>query len=201
MELRRATLADFLWEFCLAETQNDTRHGRTYSRGLGPDLFRRVRGNHREGLAREEWGRLRSTVVATRPDYLGSLLSLGLRWNRGRIAAREIGELKVPALHLFRPLAPSRSMQEFVSSLERGERGNDIAVAKNFRRIRPIFEDSRRHGAPIVIGASARGPFTIVEGMTRLSVLWSRQRHAEPAPASCPLVVGIGPRVVDWPFY
>jgi len=33
---------DFFWEFARAEVQNDSRHDRMYSLGLGPDLFARV---------------------------------------------------------------------------------------------------------------------------------------------------------------
>lgn len=201
MDVRPATLNDLLWEFALAETQNDVRHDRMYSQGLGPDLFYRVRTNQREELKHADWELLRSTVLATRPDYLPPILSLELSWNTGWIETRELGELKTPGLNMFRPLAPSRRLAEFVASLENERLVSGLAVEENFRRIRSTFNPSRMLGAPVVIGERSTGPFTIVEGMTRLSVLCSKVRHAEPVPPGIRLVVGLGNRAKEWPFY
>lgn len=201
MDVHPGTFSDLLWEFALAETQNDERHGRMYSQGLGPELFHRVRANRREELTRADWERLRTTVVATRPEYLSPLLSLELTWNTGWMETREIAELRTPGLNLFRSLAPSRGLAEFVTSLESGKPVSGLAVEENFRRIRPSFDLSRMLGAPVVIGERSTGPFTIVEGMTRLSVLCSRERHAELVPPGIRLIVGLGSRAKEWPFY
>ena len=201
MQLQPATLSDFLWEFALAETQNDERHDRMYSQGLGPDLFRRVRSNQRQELEAVDLGRLRATIEATRPDYLSPLLSLELAWNVGWIETHALSELRIPALNIFRPLAPSRRLSDFVASLEASPSHPGLAVEENFRRIRPAFDPSRMLGAPVVIGEGATGPFTIVEGMTRLSVLCSRERHAESVPQGIRLIVGIGLRASRWPFW
>ncbi len=201
VDRRPVSSSEALWEFAVAETQNDVRHDRAYSRGLGPGLFERVRTDRRTGRTRADRRRLRSTVVGTRPKYLASLVSLQLSWSTGEIAAREIPGLRVPNLDLFRPRAPSRGLAEFVESLEAEKGDPDLAVAANYRRIRGAFRPGRMRGAPVVIGERSGGPFTIVEGMTRLSVLCSKVTHGERVPARVRVVAGLGARARAWPFY
>lgn len=201
MEMRPATISDFVWEFGLAETQNDERHDRMYSRGLGSDLFHRVRSNQRQALTEVDWERLRATIEATRPDYISSLWPLDLERKIGWLETGLVPELRVPFLEIFRPLAPSQILSDFVKSLEAGPPTARLAVEENFRSIRTAFDPSRMLGAPLVIGERATGPFTIVEGVTRLSVLCSRERHGEPTPPSVRLVLGVGSRASRWPFW
>ena len=169
-----------------------------YSRGLGPDLFARVRSGKKDGLSQSEHSTVRTTVLSTRPEYLRPLRRLGLRWSYGELPSRALPRLRVPNLNIFRPTAPSRLLRDFASALDRGALTLWPPVAKNFRRIRPRFDPSRMVGVPIVIGTSLRGSFTIVEGLTRLSLLASRWERGEPVPPEIRLLIGVGPKARHW---
>lgn len=193
-----ATWNDFFWEFAQAEVQNDARHDRMYSRGLGPDLFAKVRSGRQDELDRTERSLVRSTVLSTRPEYLRPLCRLGLRWSYAELAPRDLPLLRVPDLNIFRATAPSRLLRDFASALDRGELTQWPPLAKNYRRLRTRFDPGRMVGAPIMIGTSQRGPFTIVEGVTRLSILVSRWQQGEPVPPKIPLLIGVGPKALGW---
>ncbi len=196
-----APAADFYWEFARAETQNDARHSQIYSRGLGPALFARVRHGKKDGVDRSELSLIRSTVLSTRPEYLRPLLRLGLRWSFGDLPSASLIQLRVPDLEIFRPTAPSRLLGDFASALDREERGVWRPVARNHRRIRSCFDPDRMVGTPIVVGTSPQGPFTIVEGLTRLSVLASRFGSGETVPPRSRLLIGVGPKASAWRFF
>jgi len=199
--IEEASPTDFFWEFARAEAENDARHDRTYSRGLGPGLLARVRSGTKDGLDRSELSRIRSTVLSTRPEYLRPLLRLGLQWSFGALPSANLPRLRVPALDIFTPTAPSRLLGDFAQALDRGERSVWRPVALNYQRMRPRFDPGRTVGGPIVVGTSQQGPFTIVEGLTRLSILASRLRRGEPVPAMSRLLVGMGPRARTWRFF
>jgi hypothetical protein len=196
--LEAATETDLFWEFARAEVRNDLRHDRTYSRGLGPALLARVRSGARTGLGTSDRSVLRATVLATRPEYLRPLLRLGLRWSFGRLPPEELPRLRVPNLDIFRSTAPSRRLRDFAAALDRETPGLWPPVAENYRAMRPRFDPGQMVGAPIVVGATLRGPFTVVEGLTRLSVLASRWQRGEPVPPGIRILLGVGPRVRDW---
>ncbi|MDE1835984.1 MAG: hypothetical protein KGJ23_05140 [Euryarchaeota archaeon] len=200
-ELVPATVRDVLWAFALAEAQNDERHDRCYSKGLGEVLFQRVRGGDRNSLSAGDWKTLRSTVVGTRPGYLPQLFSLGLRWYSGKIETSKLGALQTPDLNIFRPLAPSRTVEEFSATLERGARTPGTSVGENYRRMRGTFDYPRMLGSPVVIGERRAGPFTFVEGATRLSILCAKARAGERVPARVTVMAGIGRLAKEWEFY
>ncbi len=193
-----ASWTDFFWEFALAEVQNDRRHDRMYARGLGSDLFARVRLRKKDGLDLSERSQIRSTVLSTRPEYLRPLLRLGLRWSYGELPPRELPRLRTPDLNIFRQTAPSRLLRDFASALDREVPTLWPPIAKNYRRMRSRFDPSRMVGVPIVIGISLRGPFTIVEGLTRLSVLALRWQRGESVPPGIRILIGVGPRARTW---
>ena len=199
--LEDASSTDFFWEFAQAEVRDDGRHDRMYGRGLGPALLARVRLEEREGLTRSQHALLKKTVLSTRPEYLRPLLWLGLRWSFGELPLKQLPHLRVPNLDIFRPTAPSRLLGDFAAALDQGAPTLWPPVAENYRRMRPRFKLQRMVGSPIVMGASSEGPFTIVEGLTRLSVLASRLRGGEPVPSGIRLLVGLGPKARDWWCY
>jgi hypothetical protein len=199
-KLRPASLVDLFWEFAVAETQNDERHDRLYSLGLGTDLFTRVRANKRGSITPGEWERVRSTVLGTRPEYLPPLLSLRLRWNTGWVETAKLAEFNVPRLNIFLPTAPSRKLSEFAAAVERGARpGNNFA--EHYQRLRRTFQAVKMVGAPVVLCEVEIGPFTIVEGLTRLSVLCSRFSSGEAVPPRVRLLIGKGRAAAKWQFF
>jgi len=196
--LEHASPTDFFWEFARAEVRNDRRHHRMYRRGLGPTLFARVRSGDKVGLDRSERSRLRATVLSTRPEYLRPLLRLGLRWTYGRLPPRELPRLRVPNLDIFRPTAASRRLRDLAAALDRDAPTLWPPLAENYRRMQARFDSRRWVGTPIVVGTSPRGPFTIVEGLTRLSVLASRWQRGKPVPPGIRLLIGLGPTAGSW---
>ncbi len=193
-KLRPASQVDFFWEFARAEVQNDSRHDWMYSRGLGPDLFARVRLGDKDGLDRFDRALVGSTVLSTRPEYLRPLSRLGLRWFYGELPRRELPKLRVPNRNIFKPTAPSRLLRDFATTLDCGALPLWPPVARNYRKILPRFDPLRMVGAPIVIGTYLRGQFTIVEGLTRLSVLCSRFSSGKALPPRVRLLIGAGLR-------
>jgi len=196
--LEEASATDLFWEFARAEAENDRRHNRMYSRGLGQALYARVRSGAKQGLDRSDRSLLRATVLSTRPEYLRPLLRLRLQWSYGSLPAEELPHLRVPRLEIFRPSAPSRRLHDLVAALDRGGPALWRPVAENYRKMQAGFDTRRWAGAPILVGGSTRGPFTIVEGLTRLSVLASRWRRGKPVPSRIRLLVGLGAKARDW---
>jgi hypothetical protein len=196
--LEGASSFDPFWEVARAEVQNDRRHERAYSRGLGPELFARVRAEEKDAIGRADRARLRSTVLSTRPEYLRPLLRLGLRWSYGELPPSGVPRLRVPNLNIFRPTAPSRMLREFAEALDRRAPAAWPPVAENYRRMRSRFDPRRMVGTPIVVGTSRRGPFTIVEGLTRLSVLASRRARQQSTPSGVRVLFGLGPTAARW---
>ena len=199
--LASATRADFFREFARAEVHNDARHNRAYSRGLGLDLFARVRSGDMDGIDRKGHSLIRSTVISTRPTFLRPLLRLGLRWSYGDLSPSGLSRLRVPDLDIFRHTAPSRCLGDFVLALDRGEGGVWRPLARNYGRMRSRFDPRRMVGVPIVVGATSRGPFTVVEGLTRLSILVSRLGRGEPVPRRIRALIGLGPKAENWKFF
>ncbi len=199
-KLRPASLVDLFWEFAVAETQNDERHDRLYSQGLGANLLTRVRANERASITPREWQRVRSTVLGTRPVYLPLLLSLRLRWNTGWVKTAKLAEFRVPRLNIFLPTAPSRKLSDFAAALERGAQPGNNFVA-HYQRLKRTFQAEKMVGAPVVLCEAESGPFTIVEGLTRLSVLCSRFSSGDEVPPRVRLLIGKGRAAAKWPFY
>jgi hypothetical protein len=204
VRLRPVPEFEFFFEFAVAEVRNDRRHDRRYSEALSPELFARLEAGRHRGLSAMDRAAIREAVLRTRPEYLEPLMGLGLTWQKGSLPSRDLPGLRPPRLHMFRPYSPSRSLPEFARALaaRRALPRRDLGPLRaNYRRMRRDFDLRRLRGRPILVGASARGPFTIVEGMTRLSVLCSKYLEGEPVPARVPVLVGTGARAVRWPFY
>ena len=126
---------------------------------------------------------------------------LDLTWGRGDLWTDKLLELRTPNLDLFRPYAPSRSLAEFARRIEAAEGSTEPAVVRNLRRIQADFDPAQMIGLPVVLAEQPTGPFTIVEGMTRLSILCSKLLQSERVPERIRLLVGFGSRVRRWPYF
>ena len=96
-------------------------------------------------------------------------------------------------------LAPSRKLEEFADALDAGHvTSGEEEFASNYRKVHDSFSSQRMRGRPIVVAENVEGPFTILEGYTRLTTITSLQRagrqfdHAIPVCWAFVLAFGTG---------
>jgi hypothetical protein len=56
-------------------------------------------------------------------------------------------------------------------------------------------------GLPILVAEKEEGPYTEVEGLTRMSCLLSKMNKGEAVPDSISAILGVSPRIREWNFY
>lgn len=163
-------------------------------------LRERVLHGARNRLSKADWEDLGSAVLSTRADLLRPRIDLGMRWYLATLPPDPLPRVRVMKLRIFAPLAPERTLDEFVTSLDRGAVPR-VWSRSNYRRLRSTFEPSRMHGLPILVAVRPSGPYVILEGTTRLSVVLSQQRAGELPRAAIPVVLGVGRLLRRWEFY
>jgi hypothetical protein len=57
------------------------------------------------------------------------------------------------------------------------------------------------NGVPILVARRRAGPYTLIEGTTRMCVLLSKQRHGEIDAPWVLIVLGVSLRLGQWEFY
>ena len=191
---------DLLWEFAYSEIASVSRHGDFWRKQLNPPLSERLHLGQRDRLTQEDWVTLKRVLLQVRGTYVAGLLEFPLRWSRGTLPWEELGEVKLIRLDAFRALAPSLSRAEFVVGLDDGRETPDDHVASRYRALRPRLDPVQMRGVPILVAESEAGPYNEVDGLTRMSILYSRLLRQEPIPASLGVLLGVSSRIREWPF-
>ncbi|MGA8302916.1 MAG: hypothetical protein WA691_01365 [Thermoplasmata archaeon] len=165
---------EVLWNFGYAEIDSPTDHGNRWRAELEPQLLRILTTDDRRAMTKEDWANLLAAAIAVRGDYVVQLMALRLAWFRGHFGISELRNIRVADYPPFSGFAPSRRLQEFVRCMDEGRSMAGAEFADRYRKLRPSFDVQRVRGLPILVAESVDGPFTEVEGLTRLCILLSR---------------------------
>jgi hypothetical protein len=193
VQLRPSDLTAVIWNWARAEVDSP-RFGAYWST-LPPRILAALRSGDSAVLSRDEWGYLKATAEQIRGPLLKGLLRLGTEWHIGTIATADAEQLRLAWFHAM----PSRRLGALVDILDSG--GNvpgEGSFAPNFRAARRAIDVSNMRGAPILVAESGQGPYGLLEGYIRCSVLVSRLRANEPVPAAIQVIVGVCPRIREW---
>jgi len=196
----RGTVRDFLWNFARAEFEIPPSGPRHTQPEIAAELRGRILRGERESLSPTDWRRLHEAVVSTRSTIVNPVIALVREWFLGEITPSDLADLRVMNLRIFTSMVPSRRLVDFAKALDRGVFPR-IWDPKHYRELRAHFDISRMHGAPILVGERPTGPFTVIEGTTRLSVATSMRDLGELGWATLPVVAGVGAGIAGWEWY
>jgi hypothetical protein len=200
MSWRKGSVRDLFWNFARAEFEIPVRGVRHAQPRISPGLRARVAGDEREGFSDQDWEDLRSAVLSTRSDILQALLDLDPAWYRAELPASEWPKVRVMDLRIFTSIAPSRRLGELTTALDAGAVPAVWSPA-NYSGLRSAFDLGRMHGSPILVARRRTGPYTLLEGTTRMCALVSLTTHGEVSVPSLPVVLGVSRSLDRWEYY
>jgi hypothetical protein len=200
MSLKAGSVRNLFWNFARAEFETPEGGLRHTQPKISPALKERVVRDERDCLSDEDWTALREAVLSTRADPVQPLLDLGLEWFVGKLPSSEWATVRVMNLHIFTHLAPSRHLAELATALDEGA-VPAVWTPSNYSYLRSRFDPARMHGDPILVARRPAGPYTLVEGTTRMCVLLSKERAGEIDVPWVPAVLGVSPDLDRWEFY
>lgn len=190
---------DLFWEFAVAEFDSD-RYGSFLLRRLSPKLTKLVQSGDKSVLTEGQWAELRTAVLGYRGGYIQSLIDLGVTWQCGRIPIGDCANVRLVRDDELLGLAPSRTLAELVDALDKVGSRSGGGFATNYRLLRPIFDLTKAKGLPVLVCEERVGPFTEVEGLTRLAVRYSFSIHGTQQAIPVYVLVGFCPRLREWYF-
>ncbi len=127
-------------------------------------------------------------------------MDLGTEWFLGDLRSASWGEVRVMNLRIFTDMAPTRRLRELASALDNGATPR-IWKSSYYPHLRSTFDLSRMNGCPIMVAEQPTGPYTLVEGSTRMCVLVSREMHGELVPSRIQMLLGVSTSLSRWEFY
>ena len=192
-----ANAQDVFWNFARAEFEVPLG-GARHTQPVIPETLRTkaIRGE-RENLSSDEWHRLEKALLSTRGTIVTPVLDRVREWRLVELLSKELPDLRVMNLRIFSSVAPSRRLDDFAAALDRGEFPR-IWDPKFYRDLRARFDLRRMHGVPILVATRRSGPYTVVEGTTRISVMVSKLITRELKVRAVPAVLGLGGRLKGW---
>lgn len=192
---------DLWWNWAVAELDS-ARFGDAFRRWIPTDLQTRVLANRRDDLTVDDWAQLKTAVLNVRFPILLDLLLLGTDWYLGDLDSIELPSLRVMNYEPHVRLAPSRNLAALAKELDAGRNppGED-EFGNNYRTIRDAFLLDRARGRPILVAEDSSGPFTMLEGYTRMTAMTSLAAAERIHIPSVPILLGVCPRLHDWHQY
>ncbi len=200
ISLKKGSVCDLLWNFARAEFEIPEDGLRHTQPAISQALKDRILRDERATFSEEDWEALRKAVLSTRSPIVQPLIDLGTEWFLGELPSTEWREVRVMNLRIFIEFAPTRRLMELANALDDGAVPLGWNLS-NYPHLRSTFDLSMMHGDPIVVAERPTGPYTLVEGVTRMCVLFSRQSHGEIEVARIPMLLGVCPRLGQWEFY
>lgn len=196
----RASVRDLFWNFARAEFEVPARGPRHTQPEIPGELKERILRGERAGLSRYDWGLLREALISTRASIVNPVLAYVRTWSLAEIEAADLADLRVMNLRIFTSIAPSRKLLDLAASLVRGI-FPEIWDPGHYRELRAGFDWDRMRGRPILLSERTGGPWTLVEGTTRLCVIASRQNRGELRFDSFPVLLGVGAKLGEWEWF
>jgi hypothetical protein len=199
-DLDPCSAEDMLWEWAKAEVKS-SRFSRYFDE-LSVEIRSKLYAGDRSQINAAEFHAITTVVRQKRGPLISGPLRLQTKWYTGRLRLTSLLELRVMNWPPFVSLCPSRQLSEFVESLDRSETPTDDALfLSNYQDLRKNYDESKFNERLILITNQICGPFTIVEGYTRLSVLCSRTLHNQPITLPhIKVIIGVCPKLSEWYF-
>jgi hypothetical protein len=194
ISLTKCSVRELYWSFARAEFEITPLGVRHTQPSISSRVLERVLRNQKEKMTDSDWKQLRRAVVSTREDIVVPLTNLRLQWFTAQLPAAMWGNLRVMNLHIFETLAPTRRLEELSAALDRGDFPR-IWDPSYYPRLRASFQPSRMHGDPIAIAERVTGPYTLVEGTTRMCALFSMRSRGQTDLSRVTFLLGVSPRV------
>ena len=185
-----------IWIFVQSELDSP-RWSRRLLPNLSHALTTKVRSDDYAAVTGYERTELRRAIVAHRGRFVESLLQPATKWTSVILDVTILAELRVVAEKDFVERAPSRLLGEFAAAADAGAStipDFDIPYSK----IRASFDPGRSRGVPILVATDENGPYTIAEGLTRLTCLVSLKREGQIGVESIDAVLGVNPSFAAW---
>lgn len=192
---------EFLWNLAYSENDSVSNHGNVWREALGPRLSRLLREGARGSLTETDWAGIRGALSVARGAYLEPLFQIDPLWYVGRANTSRLGEIRLIRHDPFRAIAPTLLLGDFVKALDAGRDTPGDRFAGRYRRLRATFDPAKSRGIPAVVATDLEGPFTEIDGLTRMSMIESMLTHGELAPASISLLVGVTERIREWQWF
>lgn len=200
ISLRKASPRDLFWSFARAEFEIPEHGLRHTQPQISPELRRRVMLDRRDTFSDRDLVSLRDALLSTRSDLVQPLLELDIEWLHGQLQSTKWEKLRFIDLRIFTEIVPDRSLGELAAALDGGAvpRGWDPS---RYLSLRSEFEPDRMHGLPVVVSERPAGPYTLIEGVTRMCALISKVRRGELDVFRIPFLLGVSPRIGSREFY
>jgi hypothetical protein len=192
---------DLWWNWAVAELDS-IRFGTDFRHWVPKELQTKVRAGRREELTQIDWDRLKDAVLNVRFPILLDLLRLGIVWYRGELDSSDLPGVRIMNYEPHARLAPSRTLAAFAAALDAGRSPpGENNFGENYRIIRDTFRLDRIRGLPILVAEVSSGPFTLLEGYTRLTMMTSMWRAGKIGSKPIPILLGICPLLREWHLY
>jgi hypothetical protein len=179
-----------------AEAESDSERWRTkFEQTIGAPALAKLRG-----IRPADWPPyLRAVAMAAllahRGGFVVGLLELPGDWFEATVMLDEIAALQ--ATTGFAQITPTLRIGDILDEFANGNLGD--GGFNSDVKVRSIgFDLSRIRGRPVLAAESRNGPFTIVEGTTRLATMLSLSRTGRTFPDPIPVYVGIVPWLLRW---
>jgi hypothetical protein len=185
--------------FAAAELDS-SEYGKAYKQLLSTETRTLLRSRALRYWSTQEQDAAISVLMAYRGGYIQPFLVLNPLWYRAEVEVERVAELRSTEQLGFRELAPNLDLGTMVTSLEAGRVPSDGSFARRYRELRTNFLPPAVRGRPIIVAKSASGPFTVMEGTTRLCAMLALHRRGEKVASPVSLYLGVTPLRDQWRF-
>lgn len=153
---------------------------------LSPQVLESVRADGGESLAADGWRQVRDTILVKRGPLIGNLFTLGIEWSLRAVTVDQLQALEIIAIPEWHAKYPTHRMDELAGARHLP------GTAPEFRGFETACE------SPICVGASAEGPFCLVEGYTRVGTFLRDVLAGLTSERQMRMLVGVSPRIHEW---
>ncbi|SRR6266568_1730310 len=191
---------DLWWNWAIAELDS-TRFGEDFRSLIPIELQTKLRAGRRDVLTQSDWHELKGAVLKFRFPILLDLLQLGIDWYEGELDPSDLPDIRIMNYEPHVRLAPSRTLAAFAAALDAGRNSGENEFGGNYRTVRDTFRTDQLRGRPILVAEATSGPFTLLEGYTRLTVMTSLRRAGKIDSQPIPVLLGVCSRLKEWHLY
>lgn len=196
-DIRPGSIQDLVWNWGRAEVESK-RFSQFYD-SLSPQLQNLITLDKRDELGPADWDVLTRIVLSSRLPLLAGLIRLQTIWHTGILSFDKLPELMLMGWPPFVTLSPSRRIVDFVAALDKGQAPpREEGFLANYQDLKGRFEIGTMHGFPILVSLRLAGPYIILEGYSRLSVLTSKYLDGEIKAGEVQAVLGICDKLQHW---
>jgi hypothetical protein len=176
------------------------RWGPRFEKQLPSETVRRLRSTPGTSWSEEDRRLAIDGLESYRPGFFRSVTNLGAIWTDATVSPAEVPGLRVTAGSWWGGLSPKWDLPTLLDSFLAGKDTPEGDSAKRVSDLAKTFDESKCRGRPILVGKTVDGPFTILEGTTRLLAILTRSRSGLSVPDPISVYVGLTPRYAEWIF-